>query len=232
MNKSHLPPSLVVAYRLPIGYDATDDDYRLALVPDDGSTSMTAASTRWMYFCPRRGVAMCSETFAPLLDDGAIPVTYFSRILMTKLSRLTACALILVATVANVTYARDLDKSDPDRAHILAAVHRLNDSEPDLKDYRYFVVDLIKDRDAAFACVALTDKDGSLEMTDDQVEIMKFALERRNAQWVATDLGGVGFADGAKPVQSDCKVEGRIVNTRDDVNVALKATGHKSLSTR
>ncbi|KUY76520.1 hypothetical protein WI25_06840 [Burkholderia cepacia] len=69
-----------------------------------------------MYFCPRRGVAMSSETFAPLLDDGAIPVTYFSRILMTKLSRLTACALILVATVANVTYARDLDKSDPDRA--------------------------------------------------------------------------------------------------------------------
>ncbi|MBY4798709.1 hypothetical protein K6W78_01605 [Burkholderia cepacia] len=151
---------------------------------------------------------------------------------MTKLSRLTACALILVATVANVTYARDLDKSDPDRAQILAAVHRLNDSEPDLKDYRYFVVDLIKDHDAAFACIGLTDKDGSLEMTDDQVEIMKFALERRNAQWVATDLGGVGFAVGAKPVQSDCKVEGRIVNTRDDVNVALKATGHKSLSAR
>ncbi|WP_155632759.1 hypothetical protein [Burkholderia cepacia] len=46
VNKSHLPPSLVVAYRLPIGYDATDDDYQLALVPDDGSTSMTAASTR------------------------------------------------------------------------------------------------------------------------------------------------------------------------------------------
>ncbi|VWB45916.1 flagellar rod assembly protein/muramidase FlgJ [Burkholderia lata] len=46
VNKSHLPPSLVVAYRLPIGYDATDDDYQLTLVPDDGSTSMTAASTR------------------------------------------------------------------------------------------------------------------------------------------------------------------------------------------
>ncbi|WP_071766734.1 TIGR02594 family protein [Burkholderia ubonensis] len=46
VNKSHLPPSLVVAYRFPIGYEATDDDYQLALVPDDGSTSMTAASTR------------------------------------------------------------------------------------------------------------------------------------------------------------------------------------------
>jgi uncharacterized protein (TIGR02594 family) len=46
VNKSHLPPSLVVAYRLPTGYEATDDDYQLALVPDDGSTAMTAASTR------------------------------------------------------------------------------------------------------------------------------------------------------------------------------------------
>lgn len=46
VNKSHLPPSLVVAYRLPIGYEATDEDYQLALVPDEGSTSMTAASTR------------------------------------------------------------------------------------------------------------------------------------------------------------------------------------------
>lgn len=46
VNKSHLPPSLVVAYRFPVGYEATDEDYQLALVPDDGSTSMTAASTR------------------------------------------------------------------------------------------------------------------------------------------------------------------------------------------
>ncbi|WP_322085113.1 hypothetical protein [Burkholderia sp. BCC1999] len=175
---------------------------------------------------------MSLETFALPLDDGAIPATCFSRIVMMKLSRLTSCALILVAPVANVTYARDLDKSDPDRAHILAAVHRLNDSEPDMKDYHYFVVDLIKDRDAAFACVALTDKDGSLEMADDQAEIMKFALNKRSAQWVATDLGGVGFAVGAKPLQSACKVDGRIVSTRDDVNVALKATGHKPFSPR
>lgn len=175
---------------------------------------------------------MSRETFALPLDDGAIPVTCFSRFSMMTLSKLAACAWILVATVANVTYARDLDKRDPDRAPILAAVHRLNDREPDLKDYHYFVVDLIEDRDAAFACVALTDKGGSLEMTDDQAEIMKFALDKRSAQWVATDLGGVGFAAGAKPVQSDCKVEGRIVNTRDDVNIALKATGHKPFSPR
>ncbi|MCA8152956.1 hypothetical protein [Burkholderia contaminans] len=175
---------------------------------------------------------MFRATFALPFDDGAMPVTYFSRMLMIKLFKLTACALIFVATVSNVAYARDLDKSDPDRAHILAAVHRLNDGEPDLKDYHYFVVDLIKDHDAAFACVALADKDGSLEMTDDQAEIMKFALEKRNVQWVATDLGGVGFAVGAKPVQSDCKVEGRTVDTRDDVNAALKATGHKPFSSR
>lgn len=52
-----------------------------------------------------------------------------SRILsMMKLSRLAACALIFTATLTNVAYARDLDKSDPDRAHILAATDQ--DSGP------------------------------------------------------------------------------------------------------
>ncbi|WP_157660351.1 hypothetical protein [Burkholderia ubonensis] len=45
-----------------------------------------------------------------------------SRILlMMKLSKPAACALIFTATLTNVAYARDLDKSDPDRAHMLAA---------------------------------------------------------------------------------------------------------------
>ncbi|KVL89819.1 hypothetical protein WJ50_14245 [Burkholderia ubonensis] len=157
---------------------------------------------------------------------------FLSRILlMMKLSKLAACALIFTGTLTNVAHSRDLDKSDPDRAHILAAVHQLNDREPDLKDYRYFVVDLVKDHDAAFLCVALADKDGELVVTDDQAGIMTFALEKRNLQWVATKLGGVGFAVGAKPVQSDCKVGGRIVSTRDDINAALKATEHKPLAT-
>ncbi|WP_431822006.1 hypothetical protein [Burkholderia sp. F1] len=151
---------------------------------------------------------------------------------MMKLSRLAACALIFTATLTNVAHARDLDKSDRDRAHILAAVHRLNDREPDLRDYHYFVVDLVKDHDAAFLCVALADKDGDLVLTDDQAGIMTFALEKRNPQWVATKLSGVGFAVGAKPVQSDCKVDGRIVSTRDDINAALKVTGHKPLASR
>ncbi|KUZ72268.1 hypothetical protein WI36_17740 [Burkholderia ubonensis] len=151
---------------------------------------------------------------------------------MMKLFKLAACALISGTTLTNAAYARDLDKSDPDRAQILAAVHRLNDSKPELKDYRYFVVDLIKDRDAAFLCVALADKDGDLMLTDDQAGIMTFALEKRTPQWVATKLSGVGFAAGAKPVQSDCKVDGRIVNTRDDINAALKATGHEPFSSR
>lgn len=52
-----------------------------------------------------------------------------SRILpVMKLSRLAACALIFTATLANVAYTRDLDKSDPDRAHILAATDQ--DSGP------------------------------------------------------------------------------------------------------
>ncbi|MGU7779679.1 hypothetical protein [Burkholderia sp. PU8-34] len=151
---------------------------------------------------------------------------------MMKLSKLAACAVTFTVALANVAYARDLDRSDPDRAHILAAVHRLNDKEPDLKDYHYVVADLVKDHDAAFVCVALADKDGNLEMTDDQAEIMMFALEKRDAQWVATDLSGVGFAAGAKPVQSDCLVGGHIVNTRADINAALKATGHKPSAIR
>ncbi len=149
-----------------------------------------------------------------------------------KLSKFAACALIFSATFTTAAYARDLDKSDPDRAQILAAVHRLNDSKPELKDYRYFVVDLAKDHDAAFLCVALADKDGDLMLTDDQAGIMTFALQKRNPQWVATKLSGVGFAAGAKPVQSDCKVNGRIINTRDDVNVALKAMGHEPFPSR
>lgn len=132
----------------------------------------------------------------------------------------------LQCNALHATYAHDLDKSDPDRAQILAAVHRLNDSKPELKDDRYFVVDLVKDRDAAFLCVALADKDGDLMLTDDQAGIMTFALQKRNPQWVATKLSDVGFAAGVKPVQSDCKVNDRIVNTRDDVNVALRVTGH------
>ncbi|WP_412530250.1 hypothetical protein [Burkholderia lata] len=151
---------------------------------------------------------------------------------MMKVSKLAACALILGATLANVAFARDLDKSDPDRAQILAAVHRLNDRDPEMKDYRYFVVDLLKDHDAAFLCVALAEKDGGLILTDDQAGIMTFALEKHHPQWVATELSGVGFAAGAKPVQSDCNVDGRAVNTRDDINAALKATGHKPLFSR
>ncbi|KVX82272.1 hypothetical protein WL09_24060 [Burkholderia ubonensis] len=151
---------------------------------------------------------------------------------MMKLSKLAVCTAIFTVVLANVAYARDLDKSDPDRAHILAAVHRLNDNDPALKDYHYFVVDLVKDHDAAFMCAALADKEGHLEMTDDQTEIMMFALEKRSPQWVATDLHGVGFAAGAKPVQSDCLVDGRAVNTRADINAALKATGHKPFALR
>lgn len=151
---------------------------------------------------------------------------------MMKLFKFAACALIFGLPIANVASARDLDKTDPDRAQILAAVHRLNDRKPELKDYRYFVVDLVKDRDAAFLCVALADKDGDLMLTDDQAGIMTFALEKRSSQWVATKLGGVGFAASAKPVQSDCKVNDRIVNSRDDINAALKATGHEPFSSR
>ncbi|RQS67249.1 hypothetical protein DID96_22050 [Burkholderia sp. Bp8963] len=113
--------------------------------------------------------------------------------------------------MANIaSYASDLDKSGPDRADMLTAVHRLNDKDPYLKGYHYFVVDLVKGHDAAFACVALADKDGKLERTDDQVGIMMFALEKRNAQ-------------------SDCSVDGRNINTRADINAALKATGHNRL---
>ncbi|WP_423370647.1 hypothetical protein [Burkholderia sp. LMG 32019] len=141
-------------------------------------------------------------------------------------------AAILVVSMVNVVHARDLDRNDPDRAPILAAVHRLNDSQPDLKDYRYFVVDLVKDRDAAFLCVALADNGGDLMLTDDQAGIMTFALEKRDPQWLATELGGVGFAAGAKPVQSDCRVSGRVVNTRADIDAVLKSTGHKPLARR
>ncbi|KFL54060.1 hypothetical protein JM78_11140 [Burkholderia pyrrocinia] len=151
---------------------------------------------------------------------------------MLKSLKFAVCALIFTVTLINVVCARDLDKSDPDRAQILVAVHRLNDNDSDLKDYRYFVVDLAKDHDTAFLCAALADKDGDLEMTDDQAGIMTFALEKRGPQWVAAKLSGVGFAVGAKPVQSDCKVRGRIVSTRDDINAVLKATGHQPLASR
>ncbi|HDR9485941.1 TPA: hypothetical protein QDC29_005624 [Burkholderia aenigmatica] len=149
-----------------------------------------------------------------------------------KLSRLAACALILAMTSVTAAHARDLDKRDPDRAQILAAVHRLNDRDPNLKEYRYVVVDLLKDRDAAFLCVALAEKDGGLILTDDQAGIMTFALENRHPQWAAINLGGVGFAAGARPVQSDCVVDGRTVNTRADINAALKAKGRKPFASR
>jgi len=151
---------------------------------------------------------------------------------MMKLSRLAAHAVILVISLASAAYARDLDRSDPDRAHILAAIHRLNDNDPNLKQYRYFVVDLVKDRNAAFVCAALADKNGGVEMTDGQAEIMTFALENRSPQWVATRLTGVGFAAGAQPLQSDCRVNGRVVNTFADINAALKSMGHKPFASR
>ncbi|WP_205170558.1 hypothetical protein [Burkholderia sp. LMG 13014] len=151
---------------------------------------------------------------------------------MMKLSAHAACALILAVTSVTAAHARDLDKSDPDRAQILAAVHRLNDSNSNLKDYRYVVVDLVKDRDAAFLCVALADHDGGLILTDDQAGIMTFALEKRDPRWVAINLGGVGFAAGARPVQSDCVVNGRTVNTRADINAALKANGRQPFASR
>ncbi|MCA3860704.1 MAG: hypothetical protein IOB81_18895, partial [Burkholderia sp.] len=115
--------------------------------------------------------------------DARFPFVHPLTLPMMKLAKLTACIVILAATSITAAHARDLDKSDSDRAQILAAVHLLNDREPDLKDYRYVVVDLVKDRDVAFACVALADKDGSVEMTEDQAEIMTFALERRDSRW-------------------------------------------------
>ena len=146
---------------------------------------------------------------------------------MKKFLKLVVSAVIFSSVGAHSAFARDLDKSDPDRAQILAAVHRLNANDPNLKDNRYVVVDLVKDHDAAFVCVALAEKDGGLELTDDQAEIMTFVLAKRNAQWTAVALNGGGFAQGAKPAQSDCFAGGRIVNTRADIDAALKATGHK-----
>lgn len=151
---------------------------------------------------------------------------------MIKRLKLVASSAIFAAALSSAASARDLDKSDPERAHILAAVHRLNANDSELNDYRYYVVDLVKDHNTAFICVALTDKDGNLEMTDDQAEIMRFALEKRDTQWMTVDLSGVGFAAGAKPVQSDCLVDGRLANTRADIDAALKATGHKPFATR
>lgn len=146
---------------------------------------------------------------------------------MKEFLKLVVSAVVFSSVVVHSAFARDLDKSDPDRAQIIAAVHRLNASDPNLKDNRYVVVDLVKDHDAAFVCVALAEKDGGLELTDDQAEIMTFVLAKRNAQWTAVALNGGGFAEGAKPVQSDCFAGGRIVNTRADIDAALKATGHK-----
>jgi hypothetical protein len=63
-----------------------------------------------------------------------------------------ASVAILTAALSNAASARHLMNSDAECVAILAAVHRLNANDSDLKDYRYYVVDLVKDHDTAFVC--------------------------------------------------------------------------------
>src|SRR5579871_522392 len=87
--------------------------------------------------------------------------------------------------VASVSWARDLPRSDPDRAALLDASRE----EPDAK---FIVRDFFKAGDYAFLCALVKDPLGGVEGTDGEPDVHQNLLVREGGRWISVaDVGAL-----------------------------------------
>ncbi len=121
----------------------------------------------------------------------------------------------LLAASLDLAHAADLDRSDPDRAQILAAAHR------DRKeDGRYIVLEMVKTGDVAFLCAAIRLPQGSIEQTDDAIDIDLLAFQKTAGVWKNV-ASAANFS--AIPLDREaCAPEGHAFKTRASIIAFIK----------
>ncbi|WP_206244128.1 hypothetical protein [Novosphingobium terrae] len=133
--------------------------------------------------------------------------------------------LILLGLFAGVTtpaYARDLTKTDPDRARILDAARQfavLGTSQAS-EEIKWVVRDLYRDGDVAYLCAARV-TDGAIDRTDDAIDGYLFGLKRFAGAWSVAAETGTFFSAKAKP--SDCWYKDKTIQSQADVEAFLQA---------
>lgn len=133
---------------------------------------------------------------------------------LLMISRKTLVLFLIATTTFSMSvtdsFARDLDKGDPDRAQILDAARQGN-------AMKFVVRDLFKDGDFAYLCALEIDQ-GQIVMTDDQIEVHKWGLKKQAKGWQAVELPG-NFADSSTTV--DCRVCDHAITSRSDIQSAI-----------
>jgi hypothetical protein len=124
------------------------------------------------------------------------------------------CAALLAASL-NIVHAADLDRSDPDRAQILAAAHRSQN-----ENGRFVVLDMVKDGDAAFLCAAIRLPEGGIEKTDDTIDIDLLAFRKTAGGWKA--VAGAAVGSGSPLDRTVCAPGGHVIKTHADINAFVK----------
>lgn len=112
------------------------------------------------------------------------------------------------------SWARDLPKSDPDRAAILNAARGTD-------KVRFIVKDLFKAGDFAFLCALEQEPKGGVIGTDDMLDVLQWVLIKRDRAWTAVRVGG-GFASDVSDVpcgfvDEAVRSKDGIVTTREEV---------------
>jgi hypothetical protein len=112
------------------------------------------------------------------------------------------------------SWARDLPRSDPDRAAILNAARGTD-------KVKFIVKDLFKAGDFAFLCALKQDPNGGVYATDEMLDVHQWVLVRVEKSWLAVRTGE-GFAPDVSHVPCGASNEavGRedgIVRNQDDL---------------
>jgi len=133
---------------------------------------------------------------------------------------LFAAGLVLSAAASLAcAQARDLPRTDPDRAAILDA------ARDDQANIRFVVKDLVKFGPLAYLC-ALVSEGGELRRTDESIEVYQYGVIRTDGRWRAMEVGA-GFTDSSRKVP--CDTDEGTVSSEDDIHSLLKRRGQEAV---
>jgi hypothetical protein len=105
------------------------------------------------------------------------------------------------------SWARDLPRSDPDRAAILNAARGAD-------KVKFIVKDLFKAGDFAFLCALKQEPNGGVIGTDDMLDVLQWVLIKRGKAWTAVRVGE-GFAPDVSHVP--CGFVDEAVRSKDGI---------------
>jgi hypothetical protein len=105
------------------------------------------------------------------------------------------------------SWARDLQRSDPDRASILNAARGTD-------NIKFIIKDLFKAGDFAFLCALKQEPNGGVVGTDDMLDVYQWVLVKSEKIWLAVRTGD-GFAQDVSHVS--CGVTGEAVGREDGI---------------